>query len=462
MIPVEIMGHSFKGVISYLAQGKKGARGGSEKRRMIYTKNMEELAPRSWKEVYMIMARYASEDVRRGLMQAANVRGCAREINNEKPPVRHIILAFPPGTQPKKGIVRRAVHEALSSLGSVQKKTLADHQYAVFLHEDTDNWHVHIVVNMVDHRTGRLADPYRSQQKLQRWAYVWCKRHDFDVCKNRQIKYNRVERKCKAATSTNERYKDYSGYQNFRGDRYHLYQLRRKRCAGNKGKISGSLSKEALEMRAWCQKRYEARCREWKGLNHDIRQKYQLTTRAYKKKIDEAIGLEDKPVLLSLHWWQRLERQYFFWRERHVLGRIMNALLYAGYIGGDSYSKSLWHLLLNPQSRRMAIFRQQYRERAQSPKVRRIERQRDIALSKLKTDAQTRKAALKEAHSGQRGQEAWEWKMFNYKRYQPEQGRDINKVVEGRKGMPKKNSREIMKENNISPLVPFNGNTVSV
>ncbi len=456
MIPVEIMGHSFKGVISYLAQGKKGTNGGSEKRRMIYTKNMEELAPRSWREVYAIMTRYASEDVRRGLMQVANVRGCAREINNDKPPVRHIILAFPSGAQPKKGMVKGAVHEALSSLGSLQKRTLADHQYAVFLHEDTDNWHIHIVVNMIDHRTGRLADPYRSQQKLQRWAYDWCKRHNFDVCKNRQIKYDRIEQKCKTVSSSGKKLKDYSGYQNFRGDRYHLYRLKQKRCAGGNGKISDSLSREALEMRRWCQGRYENRCREWCDLDRDIRKKHQSTIKAYRSIIGEAVKLEENPALFSLHWWQKLERRYFFLREGHVLGRVINALLYAGYMGGGNYSKNLWHLLMNPQSRRLAMFRQQYRARAQSPKVKHVERQRNIALSKLKIDAQTRKAALRSSHSKQRGQEAWEWKLFNYKRYPSQIGLNTDKNANDRNGIPKRTTKRYVDECYVSPHTSLN------
>lgn len=456
MIPVEIMGHSFKGVISYLAQGKKGTSGGAEKRRMVYTKNMEELAPRNWKEVYAIMTRYASEDIRRGLMQVANVRGCAREINAEKPIVRHIILAFPSGAQPRKGIVKRAVHEALSSLTSVQKRTLADHQYAVFLHEDTDNWHVHIVVNMVDHRTGRLADPYRSQQKLQRWAYNWCKRHNFDVCKNRQAKYERIERKCKAASSSGKGFKDYSGHQNFRGDQYHLYQLRQKRGAGGNVQISGSLSREALEMRKWCRRRYESRRREWQELDADIKQKYSSTVRGYKQKISEAVRLEDSPMLFSLHWWQRLERRYFFLRERYVLGRVINALLYAGYMSGNGYSKNLWHLLLNMQSRRLAMFRQQYSERIQSPKVKHVERQRNVALSKLKIDAQTRKAALRSSHSKQRGQEAWEWKLFNYKRYPSQIGLNTDKNANDRNGTPKRTTKRYAEERYVSPHTSLN------
>ena len=460
MIPVEIMGHSFKGVISYLAQGKKGTSGGAEKRRMIYTKNMEELAPRNWKEVYAIMTRCASEDVRRGLMQVANVRGYAREINNEKPLVRHIILAFPPGAKPKQRMVRQAVHEALSSLTSVQKRTLADHQYAVFLHEDTDNWHVHIVVNMVDHRTGRLADPYRSQQKLQRWAYDWCKRHNFDVCKNRQIKYDRIEKKRKATASSGQRYKDYAGYQNFRGDRYHLHQVRQRRGAGGNTQVSGGFLKECSEMRAWCQGRYEDRRREWQDLEGDIKKKYHSTVKAYRQEINEVVRLEDNPMLFSLHWWQRLERRYFFLRERHVMGRVINALLYAGHMSGSSYSKNLWHLLLNPQSRRLAMFRQQYSERTQSPKVKRVERQRNNALSKLKGDAQTRRAALRLSHLEQRGQESWEWKMLNYKRYQPETKRPVDNGAKSGVGMPMKYRKKTTKENNLLPQASFHGATV--
>lgn len=160
-------------------------------------------------------------------------------------------------------------------------------------------------------------------------------------------------------------------------------------------------------------------------LNDTLKQERHTAANAYNQKISAAIRLEDKPIPLTLHWWQKKERQYFFWRERHWWGRLTNALLYASFMGGDKYTKNLWHLLLNPQSRRMAMFRQQYAERTQSPKVQRIKKHRQVAMSKLADNAKALKDALKELHSQQREQEAWEWKMFNYKRY-PLQNKNAN------------------------------------
>ncbi len=126
MIPKEISGHSFKGLVNYLKMGKKGAVNVDlEKRKLLFTTNMKEFAPKSWREIYKIMAHYSSENVRRGLMEVANVRGNSREINKDKPPVRHIIFAFPSGASTDKAFIKETVREALSSLESVQDRTLA-------------------------------------------------------------------------------------------------------------------------------------------------------------------------------------------------------------------------------------------------------------------------------------------------------------------------------------------------
>lgn len=99
------------------------------------------------------------------------------------------------------------------------------------------------------------------------------------------------------------------------------------------------------------------------------------------------------------------------------------------------------------------MFRQQYVERAQSSKVQRMKWQRDSALSKLKVEAQESKAALKEDHMAQRGVEEWEWKMFNYKRYQPDDGSHLvmEKGSNGGAGEPLKMS--VIREKNIPLLV---------
>ena len=151
MIPIEINGHSFKGLIQYLI-GPKGddKYAPKELRKLIYTANMAEHKPRNSREVIAIMAYYSREEVRLGLMQSAEVRGRGGAINKLKPPVRHIVLAFPDGSKPEKALIKDAVQGALSSLEGHNGRTFADHQYAVYLHQDTDHWHVHIVINLID------------------------------------------------------------------------------------------------------------------------------------------------------------------------------------------------------------------------------------------------------------------------------------------------------------------------
>lgn len=227
-------------------------------------------------------------------MEAANVRGCAREINKEKPPVRHIIFAFPPGVSEDKTFIKETVKEALSSLESVQGRTLAQHQYAVFLHQDTDHWHVHVVVNMIDHRTGRLADPYRSQQKLQKWAFNWCRKHGFDVCKGRQVKYGCIERRVESAKNDDRPYRNYDGYKSARGEPYQVRKHRKELGIERPDStVATAIRHDVVHLKKWCQHRYEIRQKEWERLNQKSRDRFQKITSHYDGQIKQAIKLED-------------------------------------------------------------------------------------------------------------------------------------------------------------------------
>lgn len=419
MIPVEKRGHSFKGIITYLTHPKRGDENPDPRlRRMVFTGNMESWKPRSAREVIALMAHFSRQDVRRGLMASAGVRGHTRAINTGKPPVMHLTLAFPPGADPDPQFVRTAVREALQSLEAHQGRTLADHQYAAFLHRDTAHWHIHVVVNLVDHRTGRLADPYRSQQKLQAWAYDWCRRHGFDVCKDRQEKYRKIENNKKAAKAQNIACRNQDGYCDLNGLPHHLYNKGRKIALQQTAALS--CAQNAATIKKWTTARYNARQSERQEL-YDWYNKERKRIRAhFKPRIQAATALRPHPLPFTLDARQKQRLQAFFRRERSLAGKFINSLILAATAIKDDPSaqfiKTLGCYLKNADTRRSTFFRQQYTERRKLSRVRKIIEKQDFYIARLESTYTARKNILHALHGQQMAEERRAWSVLNRKR----------------------------------------------
>ncbi len=417
MIPVEMRGFSFKGVMAYLANSKRGkAEVPKELRRMVFTMNMEEFNPRSWKEASAIMACFAREDVRRGLMESAVVRGRGGAISL-KPPVYHLVLAFPDGTKPNPKQVRGTVREALSALEGVNGKTLADHQYAFFLHQDTGHWHAHVVVNLVDHRTGRLADPYRSQQKLQSWAYRWCKENGFDVCPERQKKYDRIEANKAEAKRNNSYYSDHAGYKNLRGDHYYIHREKKRQGIQSSPGANDLARQRIPQLKSWAEKRYKARREEIDVLYQWRLEKKAAIRAKCKPLIKDATALRKNPLPFTMDARQQAQRRAFFRRERSLSGRLINA----GLLAWDKREKRFWesygHYLMHADVRRMTLFQKQYTQRQKSRRVQKIKEKERAALAKIDRKFAERYRVIKIEHALQRKEESQEWKLLNDARF---------------------------------------------
>jgi hypothetical protein len=74
-------------------------------------------------------------------------------------PVQHWILSWREGEQPSAAQADDAVRMFLGEMG------LVDHQAIYALHQDTNNWHLHLAVNRVNPETEKLVtgeQPIRS------------------------------------------------------------------------------------------------------------------------------------------------------------------------------------------------------------------------------------------------------------------------------------------------------------
>ena len=88
--------------------------------------------------------------------RAAEMIALAQEAVKSKDPVTHYMLSWQEGEQPTPAQVEEAVTLFLAELG------LKEHQAIYGLHADTDNMHLHIMVNRVDPDTLHVVKPNKG------------------------------------------------------------------------------------------------------------------------------------------------------------------------------------------------------------------------------------------------------------------------------------------------------------
>ena len=158
-------GGSFKGVVDYcLSEGRAREDERDEQRvedkagRVAWseTRNVAAADPR---QAARVMAATASRS--EDLKQLAGVKAGGRALEK---PVCHYSLSWGKDEKPNLQEMGRAVAESLEKMG------LADRQAVMIAHRDTEQPHVHVVVNRVSVEDGRAAKLGNSYLKLSRWA----------------------------------------------------------------------------------------------------------------------------------------------------------------------------------------------------------------------------------------------------------------------------------------------------
>jgi hypothetical protein len=93
---------------------------------------------------------------------AAEMRAVAKRNVRVRDPVYHVILSWQQGEYPTNTQVFEGGEAALAALD------MQDHQYVFVVHRDTENTHLHLMVNRVHPETGRAVHPGLSHLKLDR------------------------------------------------------------------------------------------------------------------------------------------------------------------------------------------------------------------------------------------------------------------------------------------------------
>ena len=200
MVPnINARGHSFKGVTAYLMHDK----GALTSERVawtsvhnMHTDDIEKAAKvMAWTDEHRDDCRAAYREINEG--GEASTAGRKAEAGN----VYHWSLSWALDEDPAREEMEEAAH------GSVRHLGLENHEYYFVAHNDTDHAHVHIVANLVHPETGLVANVYRDQKKLDRWAQSYEQEHGIK-CENRNSKYQAWQEK-KRAYSEKDRREDY-------------------------------------------------------------------------------------------------------------------------------------------------------------------------------------------------------------------------------------------------------------
>ena len=180
--PSSKAGHSFKGLHQYCSHDQDRAQT-SERVDWMDTRNVAAEDPnQAWK----IMASTAYSQNQ--LKQNAGIRTGQAPKDGA---VMHVVLSFDKDEPRDPDNMRAAADEFLSRLGADPAKMRAknkpksrqfadEHQTVMYAHSDTDNHHLHLMINRIHPQNGRVLPTNNDHSKAQAWALDYSKRHGTD------------------------------------------------------------------------------------------------------------------------------------------------------------------------------------------------------------------------------------------------------------------------------------------
>jgi hypothetical protein len=73
----------------------------------------------------------------------------------------HLVVSFPAGERPTREQLENIEQELCDAIG------MGDHQRIAAVHQNTDNWHMHVAINRVHPQTLRAIEPHQDYPKMQ-------------------------------------------------------------------------------------------------------------------------------------------------------------------------------------------------------------------------------------------------------------------------------------------------------
>lgn len=373
MVPkLHAKGSSFKGVAAYLLHDKGRAQT-NERVDWVETRN---LATRDGEVAWRVMAATAMDQDR--LKEQAGVKNTGRK---SKDAVLHFTLSWHPDEKEKltRDEMRRAALGAIRALGA------EDRQAFFISHGDEEQPHVHVVINRVSDKDGRMLSSSKEKLNLSRWAEGYEKERGQIYCENRVI---------------NNAARDRDEYTRGKKDKTrNIYEIEAANDNSAKAEaIQEEHRRKAAEL-AKRQREIEARHKkEWAKLDEAHRRREVEIEREAKRL--EALSVSNVRSDYRQSWQtlfheDQAEMRAFEQREEKLFGRVQNAFKaidFTAIVRGADRRKAIseaFQTFSDAGKRLEGVKAEQDRRardllakqrKAEAEAVRRIEAQRQAAL----------------------------------------------------------------------------------
>lgn len=395
-------GRSFKGLHAYCAHDQQRAQT-SDRVDWIETRNVAADDPaQAWK----IMA--ATAAAQNDLKKAAGVRAGRTSKDGA---VMHVVLSFDEDEPTDRETMQAAADEFLSQLGAdpakmrgkskPKRRQFADeHQVVMYAHRDTDNAHLHLMINTVHPEHGVKLPSNNNQIKAQKWALEFSKQHGTDM--KTPAREDNAEARDSGEYVKGEKRKSRNAYEQEQATKAADDNERLKSIIEEQRKKDAALALRGRNLAAMQE-------RAWQVLTDGHKERKAALARGHQRdmnKIKAEVREEFRPEWRELRRHQQAERHTFEELERSFFGRASNMAktvrLSADDIGGEKTNiiTRTFRILTNATERQAYFDAAQ--ERARKAVERRQAEQVQSTSQPLKDAHEVKQAGLRAVYAQER------------------------------------------------------------
>lgn len=173
MVPKLIRGASFRGAAAYLLHDI-----GAQSRERVAWTEVRNLASSNPETAWRVMAATAMDAER--LKEKAGIKATGRKSAQS---VLHLVLSWHPeeAASLDRDQMLAAAESALSAIGA------RDRQALIIAHNDSAHPHLHILINRVSPRDGRMLSSSKEKLKLSQWAQRYEEERGKIYCEDRVL-----------------------------------------------------------------------------------------------------------------------------------------------------------------------------------------------------------------------------------------------------------------------------------